>query len=240
MLTRHVSNINDERTVRLCKASKTKDADETTRTIRVATILSQLYCSYFSVLQTWSMLPLELVMYLIQNAVIAEVKNYSYGRWNMFGLPIGWQIITQWGLPICQLVSRWQESALMNPDSNDQNISSIIFTHCKEYISRIVIWNCNNVRLTMEIQTHESLGDFVEIRYNGLFDGSYQLCKIGIRFTNDRYSKLYFKKSIFYNKFPPLEKGFIFNLNFSPEECEKHIIEFRKYFELFQQLLASE
>lgn len=225
------------------RLTKIHDVDTTVRTVRVGTILDSIYRNS-SVAQTWSMLPYELVMYLIENTVNVEMKNYSYFRWNMFGLPAGWQIIFSNNHGYNSRLSEpIRVSFLINADNSKiEKFCNVEIMHCKDHISQILIcdWRIK-MKIRIFFKRIADFGDFAEGRlYYSMDSVFFNKYRKNISQIDNNVSQFYCHEMMFYKKFPPLDKEFLScESSYSETEAEKHIEWFRKYFELFQQLLAS-
>jgi hypothetical protein len=225
----------------LDQLTKSDDVDEPMRKLRVGTILFYLCCTSAPsfVQQNWNSLPLELVMYLIQNTVGVESNDSRCTKWNMFGLPIGWQIIDYLD-PISIGKLGVRHSIMYDGDCANKTLSYISIVRLEHLICEIIMHRVDGGEIQMRFKDDNYYGHIIHGKYidptNSLKIYEYKKTIYG---TSRGCTKFCWMNLVFYNVFPKLNEDFAQGENYSIEDALNHIVEFQKYFETFQQLLLG-
>jgi hypothetical protein len=233
-------DISEIRAEALLFATKTREETSEEKILRVSTILFHLTSRQSVAAVQWEFLPNELVRYLAENAVIVKKEFLTYNTWNMFGLPVEWQIIK------CRRVQEAEIfSILIDASFREKGIS-----HCEIYntgtsIRAVTIQYLDNSLTSATIRDTcapklFALNLYSTVIVNGKH-GSHEIVQHAQKFIVDKKFSNFISSEDFYrDSFPELDdKCFVFGGQYTEAEANADFDKIRKYFELFQQLLRD-
>jgi hypothetical protein len=233
----HPTNIRAEA---LLLSAKTPEDNEI-KTLRVCAILFHLTSRQYASAGQWKFLPNELVLYLIENSLFIkkDLFDFTYNSWNMFGLPVGWQIIKG------------------RRTNSIKNLSILIDANCREKdISHYEIFNRGLLIRAVSIRYID--GTIITGRICDMFvPGALTLTIIfsiweqehDYRTTTKRARKIiadsrshkYFTYELlhdfYFDSFPKLEENYQLLRGYTKSEADADFEKIQKNFELCQQLL---
>lgn len=224
-------------------ATKTRDENDEKKILRVSTILHHLSSRQYVSSAQWEFLPNELVRYLVDNSVEAkkERSDYTYNSWNMFGLPVGWQIIK------CRrMYTMTIFSILVDANSREKDISHCDIHNHKSSITAVTIRHLNRAKITARLDDMNVIGSLtmtvISFVWNYTCMGDSIKKRARKRITDHKYREYSTYKSLhdfYFDSFPELEDEYQLLQGCSESEANIDFNEVRKYFELFQQLLRG-
>jgi hypothetical protein len=220
--------------------------DNKTKILRVCAILFNLTSRQYAPAAQWKFLPNELVKYLVDNSLIIkkELYDFTYNSWNMFGLPVGWQIIK-----CCRKESPKGFSILsilIDASCREKNISHFIIDNRGPLIRSISMRYFNDIVTTARICDNYVQGKLTMTLYFSVSNeerGYRTITKWARKIIADGRSQKHFLyeplDDYYFDSFPKLEENYHSLSGYTESEADVDFNEVRKYFKLFQQLLCG-